>query len=145
MLLKIHFKWALDEGKGNQNVKTGKMSMQNNLSDINQYWKLKKKKSIILADDRYGTNVLYFISLSLCVQLDSTVFWHKFTCNFVEASQFRQMPTWTGCVTCPHEQNARWKKIWRKWINMVCADHSVLCVVNYWLLRAENQQNSIDI
>lgn len=33
-------------------------------------------------------------------------------------------------------------KLFAKGINMVCADHSVLSVANYWLPRAGNHQNS---
>lgn len=77
----------------------------------------------------YLAHIAIFVHERLCVQSDSVVFWHKFTCNLVEASEVRQMPAWTGCVTCPHEQNhARWKKIWH---NMdkhgLCRPQCVLC------------------
>jgi len=47
---------------------------------------------------------------SLPVQSNSVVVWHKFMYHLLKACQSRQMPTWTGCVTCPspfkhHEQN----------------------------------------
>lgn len=40
----------------------------------------------------------------LPIQSNTVVLWHKFICHLLDAGQRRQMPKWTGCVTCPHLQ-----------------------------------------
>lgn len=42
----------------------------------------------------------------LPIQSNTGVLWHKCVCHLLDAGQSRQMPEWTGCVTCPHLQTA---------------------------------------
>lgn len=54
--------------------------------EIDLLWTFKQKTvPIILVVDVKG-----------CTS-NQTVFWRKFICHSIEASQISQMPTWTGC------------------------------------------------
>lgn len=47
--------------------------------------------------------IMYFLlsfDVKGCVQLISTVYWHKFS-RFIKAGQIREIPTWTGCMATP--------------------------------------------